>query len=104
MCAKRNVDYQVSVYGRFLVDYLIREIKNSTDDPIHTVQGFYSYLDWILGDSDDDHFETHRFAARMDYETGNILRYLKDMEREGVSPTKERNEEDAKSELERNRG
>ena len=78
---KRNAYFKICVYGRFLVDDLIRKIMHSYDDPIRVVSRRYSELDEILGDSDDDHFETHAFAALMEYECGNVLRYLTTGER-----------------------
>lgn len=78
---KRDVYFQTCVYGRYLVSELIRKIHESEDDPIQVVSRAYSELDDILGDSDDDHFETHRFAARMEHECGNVLRYLWTVER-----------------------
>ena len=78
---KRNAHFKICVYGRFLVDDLIRKIMHSYDDPIRVVSRRYSELDEILGDSDDDHFETHAFAALMEYECGNVLRYLTTIER-----------------------
>lgn len=79
--AKQNSLFKTCVYGRFLIDEMIRRIRHSDEDPIETVYDIYSDLDWILGESDDDHFETHKFAAVMEYEAGNILRYLKTVER-----------------------
>lgn len=93
--AKRDALFHQCVYGKFLIEEMIREIRYSDEDPIEVVCGIYSYLDWILGESDDDHFETHRFAALMEHEAGNILRYLKTIEKE--------QNEDAKNELERGR-
>ena len=78
---KRNAYFKICVYGCFLVDDLIRKIMHSYDDPIRVVSHRYSELDEILGDSDDDHFETHAFAALMEYECGNVLRYLTTVER-----------------------
>lgn len=78
---KRNAHFKICVYGRFLVDDLIRRIAVSYEDPIKVVSRRYSELDEILGDSDDDHFETHAFAALMEYEAGNVLRYLETVER-----------------------
>lgn len=78
---KRNAYFRTCVYGKFLVDELIRKIRETDGDPIRTVGRIYSELDYILGDSDDDHFETHRFAALMEYECGNVLRYLRTIER-----------------------
>ena len=80
--AKRNTFFQTCVYGRFLIDELIRKIRHSAKDPISVVSGIYSDLDEVLGDSDDDHFQTHRFAAMVEYEAGNILRYLRTVEKE----------------------
>lgn len=79
---KQNAMFRTCVYGKFLVDEMIRKIRYSDKDPIKVVYGIYSNLDWILGESDDDHFETHRFAALMEHEAGNILRYLKTIEKE----------------------
>ena len=79
---KRNTLFQTCIYGSFLIDEMIRKIRCATDDPIEVVYKIYSDLDWVLGESDDDHFETHRFAALMEHEAGNILRYLKTGERE----------------------
>lgn len=78
---KQDTLFKTCVYGRFLIDEMIRKIRYSEDGPIETVYDIYSDLDWVLGESDDDHFETHRFAALMEYEAGNILRYLKTVER-----------------------
>lgn len=80
--AKRNVLFQTCVYGRCLVDEMIREIRYSEEEPIKIVYDIYSDFDRVLGESDDDHFETHRFAALMEHEAGNILRYLKTVEKE----------------------
>lgn len=80
--AKRNATFQICVYGRFLIDEMIRKIKDSSEDPIRIVGRFYSKLDEVLGDSDDDHFQTHRFAAMVELEAGNILRYLTTIEKE----------------------
>ena len=66
---------------RAISSELIRRIRESEDDPIQVVSQVYSELDYILGDSDDDHFETHRFAAKMEYECGEVLRYLRTVER-----------------------
>ena len=85
---KRNDYLETCVYGDYLICELIRKINASQEDPIRVVSLVYIKLDDILGDSDDDHFETHRFAARMEQECGNILRYLR---------TAERRNEDAKN-------
>lgn len=79
---KRDTLFQTCIYGRFLIDEMIRKIRCAEDGPIEVVYGIYSDLDWVLGESDDDHFETHRFAALMEHEAGNILRYLKIVEKE----------------------
>lgn len=79
---KRDTLFQTCVYGRFLIDEIIRKIRYSKDGPIETVYDIYSDLDLVLGESDDDHFETHKFAALMEHEAGNILRYLKTVEKE----------------------
>lgn len=79
---KRNALFRECVYGKILVDEIIRQIRESDDDPIRIVSRLYSKLDFILGDSDDDHFETHAFAALMEYLTGDILRYLQKIEKE----------------------
>ncbi len=78
---RRNEYLETCVYGDYLICELIRKISASTADPIQIVSLMYMELDDILGDSDDDHFETHRFAARMEQECGNILRYLRTAER-----------------------
>lgn len=78
---KKNGCFQTCVYGGYLVRELIRKIHESEDVPIQVVSRAYSELDDILGDSDDDHFETHRFAAKMEHECGNVLRYLRTVER-----------------------
>lgn len=82
MFPKRDHVFQVCVYGRFLIADMIRSILESPEDPIRVASGYYARLDEILGDSDDDHFETHRFAATMEHEAGNVLRYLRYMEKE----------------------
>lgn len=79
---KWDILFQTCVHGRFLVDEMIRSIRHSEGGPIETVYDIYSKLDEVLGESDDDHFETHRFAALMEDEAGNILRYLKIVEKE----------------------
>ncbi len=73
-----------------MIDEIIRKLQYSQADPIDVVSDIRSKLDEVLGDSDDDHFITHEFARSLEYEAGNILRYLRD---------KERNE-DAKNQLE----
>lgn len=85
---QRNVLFRNCVYEKFLLDELIRRIRHSTEPPIDVVYDVYSMLDDILSESDDDHFETHRFAAELEREAGQILRYLKMKEKE--------NKEDAK--------
>lgn len=85
---KQNVHFKICVYGRFLVNDLIRRIADSHEDPIRVVSHRYSKLDEVLGDSDDDHFETHRFAALMEYEAGNVLRFLETVERRKNEGTK----------------
>lgn len=79
---KRDTLFQTCVYGSFLIDEMIRKIRYSADGPIEVVRDIYSSLDWVLGESDGDHFETHRFAALMEHEAGNILCYLKAIEKE----------------------
>ena len=74
---KRSSYWITCVYGQYLVDALIGRIRNSSLDPIEVVGQLYSDLDTVLGESDDDHFETHQFASIMEYEAGNIMRYLK---------------------------
>lgn len=80
--SKRNTLFRECVYGKILVDEIIRRIRESNEDPIKVVSRLYSKLDSILGDSDDDHFETHAFAALMEYLTGDILQYLQKIEKE----------------------
>lgn len=79
---KKNALFKECVYGKILVDEIIRRIREFDDDPISIVSRLYSKLDFILGDSDDDHFETHTFASLMEYLTGDILRCLKRIEKE----------------------
>lgn len=79
---KRDALFRTCIYGRFLIDEMIRKIRCAKDGPIEVVYKIYSDLDRVLGESDDDHFETHRFAALMEHEVGNILRYLKTVEKE----------------------
>lgn len=68
-------------YRRYLVSELIQRINDSDDDPIRTVEDVIAELDFVLGESDDDHFVTHRFAAAMEYEAHYILRYLRAKEK-----------------------
>ena len=77
----QNAWFHICVYGKVLVNELIQRIRASQDDPIQMIERFYSDMDFILGESDDDHFVTHRFAAIAEAECGNILRYLKNIER-----------------------
>lgn len=79
---KKNALFRECVYGKILVDEIIMRIRESDDDPIRIVSQLYSQLDFILGDSDDDHFETHAFAALMECLTGDILQYLQKIEKE----------------------
>lgn len=72
--------FTTSVYGSFLVDELIRKIYHSGADPIFLVGQMYTQLDDVLSESDDDHFVTHEFAAIMEAECGNILRFLQSEE------------------------
>lgn len=80
---KRDNLLMTCVYGRTLVDEIIRRIQHSTRNPIDIVYDIYSEFDSVLGESDDDHFETHRFASLVGHEAGNILRYLKGIEKGG---------------------
>lgn len=76
-----NSDYKSLCYRRYLVSMFIHKINNSKVDPIRIVDQFISDLDYILGESDDDHFITHQFAAILEYEAYCILRYLKQKEK-----------------------
>ena len=75
-----DIRWKISVYGQFLCNYLIDKIEHSNSDPIEEVYKLYSLLDDVLGDSADDHFVTHKFAAIMENQTGHILRYLRSKE------------------------
>lgn len=77
-----RVNYRNLCYRRYLISVLIQRIKDSDYDPIYTVQHTVWELDNILGESDEDHFITHKFAAVMESEACFILRYLKAMEGE----------------------
>lgn len=78
----RDTLFVYGVYGRFLVEELIRRIKAGRESPVDVVHDFYTMMDDMLCETDDDHFETLRFARRMEHETGNILRYLREKEKE----------------------
>lgn len=79
---KGDVEFRNYVYGRYLCDELIDAIRHSKEPPIDVVYDSYAMFDTILSESEDDHFETHSFAAVMEHEAGRILRYLKQKERE----------------------
>lgn len=74
---QKSYVFTVCAYGSFLVDELIRKIRYSDADPIRIVGQMYTEFDYVLGESDDDHFVTHDFAALMEEECGKILQYLK---------------------------
>lgn len=80
--AKQNSYFQKCVYGRFLIDQVIEKLQHTEKSVIYVVNRIYSQLDEVLGDSDDDRFITHRFAAVVEYEAGNLLRYLNTIEKE----------------------
>lgn len=77
-CSKNH--FQICVYRDFLVSELIRRIRadESVIDPVKIVDWYYSWFDYILGESDDDHFVTHDFAARMALETERIRKALRE--------------------------
>ena len=80
------------VYRNFAVRELIRRIRQGDRSPLETVYALYSELDDVLAESDEDAFLTHQFAAEMENEVGDILRYLK-----------RKDEEDEKNGLEERR-
>lgn len=59
----QDVMFKRSVMGSFLCDTLISRIRHSPEPPIDVVYDFYSMLDDVLSESEDDHFETHQFAS-----------------------------------------
>lgn len=79
---ERDALFVNQVYGRFLAEELIRRMKASEKSPLTVVHDFYTMMDDMLCETDDDHFETLRFARQMEHETGNILRYLREKEKE----------------------
>lgn len=83
---ERDPEFLRCIYGRHLIDELIRMIRESSYDPIDVVWQLYSDLDTVLAESDDDHFITHNYAARMEHECGMIMRYLKRADKEKNEP------------------
>ena len=81
LCIKQDVHLKRCALGRYLCAELIRAIRASRKNPIHVVHDIYRMLDDVLCESDDDQFEVHEFAAMMELEVANILRYLKMKER-----------------------
>lgn len=81
---QRDTAFLSAVRGKSLISELIRRIRQSDDLPIHVVYDFYTMLDQILSETEDDHFETLQFARQMEYQAGMILRYLKRAESEMV--------------------
>lgn len=72
-----DVHFKRVVYRHVLAEELIRRIEKSTDTPLQVVRDLYYSMDYILGESDDDHFETHEFASTMCLLLSGIIRYMK---------------------------
>ena len=69
-------------YRDYLIDNLIREIRYSESDPIMTVLGFISWIEYILENAEMDHTETLGFARIMDEEACHIEKLLREKEKE----------------------
>lgn len=82
LCIKQDTHLKKCALGRYLCTELIRAIRASRENPIHVVHDIYRMLDDVLSESDDDQFEVHEFAARMELEAADILSFLKAKERE----------------------
>lgn len=83
-----NYDFVRSVYERSLVLELIDRIKRSRASPINVVRHFYYEMDDVLCESENA--RTWEFASMMENCAGDILRYLRRMEKER-SKTDEQN-------------
>jgi len=77
-----DVYFKRAVYRHVLAKELIKRIEKSTDTPLQVVRDLYYSMDYILGESDDDHFETHEFASTMCLLLDGIIRYMKWEEKE----------------------
>ena len=89
--------YRDWIYEMGLVEELIARVKCSDRPPMDVIGDFYRMLDDVLAESDDDHILTHQFAAKMEFNCGIILRYMKHLgekeeayeEHEGIRGTAE---------------
>ena len=70
------------VYLNYLVDTLIKRIRESYTDPITEVANYYYEMDDVLAMSDDGHYITHRYASYMENAAHDILSYLSKKEKE----------------------
>ncbi len=72
-----DVLFKHAVYRHVLAKELIQRIEKSTDTPLQVVRDLYYSMEYILGESDDDHFETHEFTGTMCMLLSGIIRYMK---------------------------
>ena len=71
-----------NAYLTGMIGQLIELIRESDEDPVSVVAGYYSDMDEILSTSDDDHFITHRVAGYLENAAHDVLLFLKEIEKE----------------------
>lgn len=70
------------VYLTGMIGQLIELIRESDEDPVSVVAGYYQEMDDVLSTSDDDHFITHRVAGYLENASHDVLLFLKEIEKE----------------------
>lgn len=71
-----------NAYLTGMIGQLIELIRESDEDPVSVVAGYYSDMDEILSTSDDNHFITHRVAGYLENAAHDVLLFLKEIEKE----------------------
>jgi len=65
-----------------MIEQLIELVRESDEDPVSVVYGYYQEMDDLLSTSDDDHFITHRVAGYLENAAHDVLLFLKEIEKE----------------------
>jgi len=76
---KLNYDFMRASYERFLVLELIRRINDSLKEPMDVIIDFYYRMDDIVCESEQS--RTWTFASTMENCCADILRYLREKEK-----------------------
>lgn len=71
-----------NAYLTGMISRLIELIRESDEDPVSVVAGYYQRMDELLSESDDDHFITHRVAGYLENASHDVLLFLRSMEKE----------------------